>query len=334
MRIKFLFLLLLAVPAIFLSSCAKKNTDDTQAPDAPPKPGQTQEGSGAKQDIVDEELSVLMGAAQAAIPDILEPVASGELVAQNEYVTIDYSNTQDGYVMVCFHADTTKKLKTQITGATTTYTYNLYPGEWAVFPLTDGNGEYQFKVFQNISGSQYALILAAGCEVELKDDFAPFFRPNQFVNYSASSAAVEKAAELTAGITNPLEKVAAIYDFVVKTLSYDEHRAATVQSGYIPVLDSVLTEKKGICFDYAALMTGMLRSQGVPCKMIFGYAGSVYHAWINVWTEDTGGIDGAIYFDGGSWQYLDPTFASSADQSPEIMEYIGNSENYTEKYMY
>ena len=154
------------------------------------------------------------------------------------------------------------------------------------------------------------------------------------MNYSASSAAVEKAAELTAGITNPLEKVAAIYDFVVKTLSYDEHRAATVQSGYIPVLDSVLTEKKGICFDYAALMTGMLRSQGVPCKMIFGYAGSVYHAWINVWTEDTGWIDGAIYFDGGSWQYLDPTFASSADQSPEIMEYIGNSENYTEKYMY
>ena len=25
--------------------------------------------------------------------------------------------------------------------------------------------------------------------------------------------------------------------------------------------------KKGICFDYAALMTGMLRSQGIPCKL-------------------------------------------------------------------
>ena len=332
MRLKVLLLALSAVLAVSLCGCTNKDTDATWAPNtSDPYAGAAEL---AEPDMVANELEILSKAPQAPIPDILEPVASGECVTENEYAVIDYSNTPDGYVMVRYKVDTSSKLKTQIVGPTTTYTYNLSPGEWAVFPLSDGSGDYQFKVFQNISGSQYVLLLAEGCDVELSDEFAPFLRPNQYVNYSASSAAVEKAAELTAEISNPLEKVAVIYEYIVKTLSYDEERAATVQSGYIPVLDDVLAEKKGICFDYAALMTGMLRSQGIPCKMIFGYAGSVYHAWINVWTKDTGWIDGVIYFDGMTWKYLDPTFASSADQNPSVMAYIGEGSNYTEKYMY
>ena len=100
------------------------------------------------------------------------------------------------------------------------------------------------------------------------------------------------------------------------------------------MLDNVLAAKKGICFDYAALMTGMLRSQGVPCKLVVGYAGTVYHAWINVWTEETGWIDGVIYFDGTAWQRMDPTFASSGGGSDAIMQYIGDGKNYTQKYVY
>ena len=96
----------------------------------------------------------------------------------------------------------------------------------------------------------------------------------------------------------------------------------------------MLSAKKGICFDYAALMAGMLRSQNVPCKLVVGYAGTAYHAWINVWTEESGWIDGAIFFDGSSWQRMDPTFASSAGRSDWIMKYIGDGENYTAKYLY
>jgi len=99
-------------------------------------------------------------------------------------------------------------------------------------------------------------------------------------------------------------------------------------------LDSVLAEKKGICFDYASLMTGMLRSQGIPCKLVVGYAGKAYHAWISVWTAETGWIEGTIYFDGSTWHRMDPTFASSGSSSKSIMQYIGDGSNYTEKYLY
>lgn len=168
----------------------------------------------------------------------------------------------------------------------------------------------------------------------LKDEFVPFLRPNQYVNYTEDSQAVALAAELTAGMTDNLEKVKTIYDYVVQNISYDRLLAAKVQSGYLPDIDQVLAKKKGICFDYAALMSAMLRSQEVPTKLVVGYTGSVYHAWINVYSEEEGWIDAAIYFDGQEWKLMDPTFASSNNSSQAIMKYIGNGANYQAKYLY
>ena len=338
MRLK-LFCLMLAV--LLLSGCGKEVIPESIEPAAEtvaetlsPEELQNAYVDAVEMEIQAPELEVVIEATEAAIPDILEPEASGELVMQNDRAIIDYSNTADGYTMVRFIGDTQRRLKVQIKGSKTTYTYNLPQGEWAVFPLSDGNGHYQIKVFENVSGSSYSLVAAAEQDVVLADEFAPFLRPNQFVDYSVSSKAVELAWELTRDIENPLGKVEAVYNYVVREISYDTYKASTVKSGYIPVLDSVLEEKQGICFDYAALMTGMLRSQGIPCKMVFGYTGGAYHAWISVWTEDTGWVDGVIFFDGVAWQRLDPTFASSAGQSEKIMQYIGNGTNYQEKYFY
>ena len=270
----------------------------------------------------------------AAQSGMLLPVAAGTVVQKCDRAVIDYSNTADGYVMVNFTGSTTKRLKVQVTGPATTYTYDLPPGKWVTFPLSDGNGSYKATVFENTSGQKYATVVSASFTVTLKDEFAPFLRPNQYVDYATAAATTKKAAELTAGVTDPLKKVEKVYNFVVDTLTYDTNKAATVKSGYLPVLDTVLAAKTGICFDYAALMAGMLRSQGVPCKLVVGYAGTAYHAWISVWTKETGWIDGAIYFDGASWQRLDPTFASSSHKSETIMKYIGDGSNYTTKYLY
>lgn len=262
------------------------------------------------------------------------PEASGEKVEQNERSAIDYSNTEDGYVMVRFTADTGRQLKVQVNGPSITYTYDLSMGIWTTFPLSDGDGNYKVTVYENISDSKYATVLSTSFPVTLNDEFAPFLRPNQYVDYSNAADTVAKAAELTDGVQDSLQKVAKIYEFVVTNLTYDTEKAASVKSGYLPVLDDVLARKKGICFDYAALMTGMLRSQGIPCKLVVGYADTAYHAWVSVWTREEGWIDKAIYFDGNSWQRMDPTFASSGGNSKAIREYIGDGSNYTAKFLY
>lgn len=273
--------------------------------------------------------------AEPAVATTLMPVASGTLVKCNDKALIDYSNTADGYVMAKYTASTTKKLKAQVKGPTTTYTYNLTAGaDYATFPLSDGNGSYTVTVYENISGTKYSTTLSVSFTVTLKDEFAPFLLPNQYVNYTNAPNTVAKAEELTAGLSEPLDKVQAIYNFVVKNFTYDKQKAATVQSGYLPALDTVLAEKKGICFDYAAIMAAMLRCQDVPCKLVVGYAGTAYHAWINVYSEETGWVNAAIYFDGTSWKLMDPTFASSGKQSASIMKYIGDGSHYTAKYIY
>lgn len=285
-------------------------------------------------EAIQQEAASLENTLQPAYSIVIHPEASGTSVAFNEYATIDYSHTDDGYVMIRFTADSKQRLKSQVAGPSTTYTYNLTQGEWTVFPLSDGNGTYTVKVFENISGKRYAQVLAAEMEVILTDEFAPFIRPNQYVNYENAEETITAAAELTRGVSDVLEKVSLVYNYVVTGLEYDYEKASTVQSGYLPDLDSVLAEKKGICFDYAALMTGMLRSQGIPCKLVIGYAGTAYHAWIDVWSPDTGWVNSAVFFDGTTWQRMDPTFASSGGENPSTQEFIGNGKNYTTKYIY
>ena len=279
-----------------------------------------------------ENEAVVLPSGSAAVPNVSKPVASGVKVKSNEEAIIDYSNTGDGYVMVQYTLATDLKLKVQVKGPVTTYTYNLTPQQWAAFPLSDEDGDYQIVVYKNVEGTKYASVLSLSISVSLQDEFAPFIRSNQYVNFDAAPATVSTAASLAGGVSDPLQKVAAIYNFVVYNMHYDTELAATVTSGYLPDLDSVLAKMSGICFDYAALMTGMLRSQGVPTKLVIGYAGDVYHAWINVYSASTGWVEGVIYFDGVNWQRMDPTFASSGGSG--VMDYIGDGTNYSAKYFY
>lgn len=286
---------------------------------------------------LEEEAAILASAPGAVPASVSQKAAEQGKVHQekrSDKAVIDYTDTADGYVQAQFTAATQKKLKAQVKGPAITYTYNMTAGKLETFPLSDGNGKYQVTVYENTTGNKYAVVTSVTFDVVLKDEFAPFLHSNQYVDYAAAPNAIAKAAELTAGVTDPLKKVEKVYDYVVKNMTYDKEKAAVVTSGYLPHLDTVLAAKKGICFDYAALMTGMLRSQGVPCKLVVGYAGSAYHAWISVWTEETGWVDGVIYFDGHAWHRMDPTFASSGKQSDAIMKYIGDGKNYTAKYLY
>lgn len=289
-------------------------------------------------DVSIEEEAVALAKAPSSLMLSMMPQASGVLVKENDWAQVDYSNTTNGYVMVRYSAVSDKKIKAQVMGPSgTTYTYNLKAGaaDWETFPLSDENGNYKVTVYQNTSGNKYATVLSATFAVEMTDPFAPFLRPNQYVNYETGAEnTIAKAKELCQGQKTTIDKIRAIYNFVVTTLTYDQEKAATVQSGYLPVLDKALKEKKGICFDYAAMMAGMLRSQGIPCKMIVGYAGTVYHSWLNVYTEESGWINSVIFFDGTTWKLMDPTFASSGNQSAAIMKYIGDGSNYTTKYIY
>ena len=263
--------------------------------------------------------------------------ASATNIQSNDKASIDLTNSADGYFRATYKGTSTKNIKVVVvTPNKIQYQYNLAKtADGEIFPFTEGDGTYTITVYTNSSGNSYAKTFSTSATVKLSDAFAPFLVPSQYVNYTEKSETVKKAAELTKDIKKDLDKIIAIYDYII-TFTYDKEKAKTVQSqtGYLPDVDKILSAKKGICFDYAAVMTAMLRSQGVPCKLMVGYAGTVYHAWISVYTAETGWIENFIQFDGKNWSRMDPTFDSTGNGSDTAKQFIGDGKNYSVKYQY
>lgn len=278
----------------------------------------------------------LLAASLLSVPSLAQvrtPQASGTTVFSNGSAVIDASNASQGYVMVKYSGGTSR-IKVRISKGTE-YTYDLNTaGNYEVFPLTEGSGTYTIKVFQQVQGTSYAQVMSQTVTANIGYSQSPFLYPNQFCNFNANSAVVAKAAELTGGIADPLAKVQAVYRYAIDHISYDYQKAASVQSGYLPVPDATLASGKGICFDYAAVMTSMLRSQDIPTKLVIGYTGGTYHAWVSVYLTGQGWVDNIIYFDGTNWRYMDPTFASSGKGDASVSNYISNQSNYQAKFTY
>lgn len=266
-------------------------------------------------------------------PQCLTPTAAGTAETHNDVSAIDYSNASEGYIMAVY-TGTNPKVKMQIEAPNgVTYTYNLTSSDYEAFPLSGGNGNYAIKIYENVEGNGYLLCLEASVGVTLSSEFGPYLYPNQYCSFSSSSKTVAKAKELAESANSDLDVVTNVYNYIITTISYDYDKASTIPSGYIPNVDSTLASGKGICLDYAAVMTSMLRSQRIPTRLEVGYAGDAYHAWISTYISDIGWVNGIVEFDGRSWELMDPTFAASSSEA-SLREFIGAGSNYQVKYMY
>ena len=248
----------------------------------------------------------------------------------NDSVTIDTSHKEDGYIMVSY-TGSCQKVKLQLTGPDeVTYTYNLHGG-YETFPLTAGSGSYTMGIFENIEGTSYSTLFSESIEVSITDELKPFLYANQYVNFGTDSATAKVGAELAYSANNDLEVVEKVYNYIISNFTYDYDKAKTVPKGYLPVVDDILERKTGICFDYAAVMATMLRTQNIPTRLEVGYMLEEYHAWISIYIEETGWINGIIEFDGVEWKLMDPTFASS---SKKPQDFIMQTDKYLTKYVY
>ncbi|MNC50185.1 Transglutaminase-like superfamily protein [compost metagenome] len=128
------------------------------------------------------------------------------------------------------------------------------------------------------------MISSENVELNLSNANVVYLSSVQNVKWSFSDKSVLKAKQLTQGLTTDEAKVKAIYNYIVANVKYDNLLAATVTQDYIPKSDTTLLTKKGICYDYASLFATMLRSEGIPTKLVMGNTSyvSTYHAWNEV----------------------------------------------------
>lgn len=296
---------LLLLPLLLLAGCSKE---------IPPSQRETEVKLTGAAEAWSNDFTILM-------PELNEDKAYG-----NEYVSLDTSNSSDGYFYIKYLGNN-QKVKLQIFSDTSiTYTYDIQPGIDTVIPFSLGSGTYSITAYENIQDTDYAMVYAEDIDVTLNDDLLPFLYPNDYVWFTEESDTTALAKQLTDGCASELDAVAKVYDYMIKNITYDYDKAENVQPGYLPDVDEILSLKTGICFDYSAVMAAMLRSVGIPTRMEIGYSGDAYHAWVSVYTKDQGWINDIIQFDGTQWTLMDPTFdANSGDSSKgDLSKLIGS----------
>ena len=266
-------------------------------------------------------------------PELAEAAFHEDQAQGTEQAKIDVSAVAQGYVAVSAKSD--KRLKFRAIIGDVKYNYDVYSdGTPCIFPLQSGNGTYTFEVLEQVAESSYASLYSMECDVVLQDEFQPFLRPSEYSKYDAGSECVKKASELASAQADELGVVSAVFDDICGNIAYDMEKATAVAgaTGYMPNPDETLQTKKGICFDYAALTAAMLRSQGIPTKIVFGYVspGDLYHAWNMFYTSQTGWVSVGYDVKAGEWYRMDTTFsAGGADGS-----FVGDGENYVDAKYY
>jgi transglutaminase/protease-like cytokinesis protein 3 len=181
-----------------------------------------------------------------------------------------------------------------------------------------GSGSHTVTIYEQVSGTTYTPKLAHTFSVSLASSLRPFTASSIMSDFSRSSACVAKANNLCSGIASQDGKVDAIYTWIVGNINYDRALADKITSGeitiYLPDPDRTYNSRKGICFDYASLMCAMLRSQGIPTRLIMGSTPLGYHAWNEVFFEGQGWVVVASFswqlINGTGWVLFDTTFAA------------------------
>jgi hypothetical protein len=236
--------------------------------------------------------------------------SSPEEIAEN--VKIDFSTSSEGYSGISVVSE--KNIKVLLTFGETQYVFNVpKDGTTAYIPFPCGDGKYELRVMQNTVDNKYIELAKTEIDVALADEFTPFIHSNLLVKFDEDSACVKKAAELAAQAPDDTGFMKLVYELIKNSVTYDDELAETVAAGYVPEPDITLDTKKGICLDYAALAAAMLRSQGVPTKVITGYVGeeALYHAWNAVYLKDSGWIAVELRINPNDWTKFDLTYAAS-----------------------
>lgn len=258
--------------------------------------------------------------AAGLVPTVAAPASASSVEAS----WIDTSSLRQGTIGVSYNTNTSKRVKVMIAKASTVYTYDLNTAKKSEsFPLQSGAGSYEVTLLENTSGTSYKKIGSTAVELSANDQTNVFLGSVQNVNWKDAQNATALAAKLTAGKKTDKEKAQAIYNYVASTIKYDNQLAKTVGTVYIPSADGTLVSKKGICYDYASLMGVMLRSSGIPTKLVMGSTTYVkeYHAW------------NEIYLD-GRWVIVDATVDAAYKQAGKTIAFAKETNKYSVQKVY
>lgn len=240
-------------------------------------------------------------------------------------VELDSDRIENGVIGIKVNNIESQKIKVLIQLDNNKIYYDISNGEeFEYFPLQLGNGNYKIAVLKNLEGNKYGYVFKEYIDVNIEDEKLIFLNSIKIVDYKEDMESVKQAEELIKDLETSLEKVQAVYDYIITNISYDKDKV-NLSSDYTPNITEIFEEQKAICYDYASIFGAMLRSQGIPTKLVKGYSEytTTYHAWNEVYIEE---LD--------EWVVIDCTKGAVYYQAGYSNEMIEEESKYEIKYVY
>lgn len=230
-------------------------------------------------------------------------------------IAIDTNSAQEGVVRISYQG-LNKKTKVMVEKGSTKYYYDL-KNEEDYFPLQLGDGSYTVAVLENTSGTKYKVLTKKSFDADIDEENSLYLQSTQPIIWDEDMEAIQLAGSLAHSAKDSEEAVKIIYDYIIKNIDYDYQKIDKLSSDYTPDIDTVLNDGKGICYDYAVLFGAMLRSQGIPTKLVKGYRDGIdaYHAWNEVYLD-------------GSWKVIDTTYDAYLFKSGTSYQMFQDKDDY------
>ncbi|HEY8421931.1 MAG TPA: transglutaminase-like domain-containing protein [Thermoclostridium sp.] len=250
---------------------------------------------------------------------LLSSLLGTDVQAYSEF--LDKENLEYGVVGVTYPKEDSIRYKVAISKGSETYYYDYIGPGIEFYPLQLGNGEYEISLLKNVSGSKYMVVHNDTVRLNLDNENVIYLQSIQNVHYEPEMSAIKKAEELTDGLSNNFDKVKAVYRFIVSNMEYDYNFGSKMDKPYVPDIEKTYTTRKGVCYDFASLFAAMLRTQGIPVKLVKGYSNNIegYHAWNEVLID-------------GTWVTIDTTYDLTMKGYKELSMIKNKSEYMPEKY--
>jgi hypothetical protein len=201
-------------------------------------------------------------------------------------------------------------------------------GQRRTYLLEDFTGSI-FNPYHNYSRLEYEAnsVLPAPVPAAIRkagSDYSDAIR-DMYLQLPALDARIpELAKQITARETNPYDRARAIESYLRSHYAYTLDLSGTPQND--PLAYFLFERRAGHCEYFAAAMTVMLRTQGIPSRYINGFQTGEYndiagdlvvrasdaHSWVEA------------YFPGFGWLTFDPTPASDDDRPQGLLAQISH----------
>ncbi len=135
-------------------------------------------------------------------------------------------------------------------------------------------------------------------------DIAPYFQLSDTI----TERTWELAQELTQDAPTVYDKVIAVRDYLLATYPYDYFPPP--QAPNTDAVDQFLfVDQRGVCEHYVSAFVVMLRTLGIPARLVSGFGSGDYNAFTNYYEVRANDAHAwaEVYFPGYGWVPFDPT---------------------------